>query len=523
MQIRKGIRMDMTRGAREALRRTVVMAVASVATLAVLGLVGTGTAEAAAVGSTTTESGAKVTLYEDGTLVQRTPDDLGKAIYTNPTDAPSYNVRYLHADSRGCGACHEDLGELLANIEYDHLDLRGENGEQLSVQSCIDCHETVPYMTHLYNFGELIHGIHYDIDMNCSTCHVVTDSYDGNERNDYQQVDGQFLLWDNAKYDTLWGITALDTVVGNFTYDQELRTSKLFTANWMGWESDYTRYGNEDGGVPRDEQMLRDWEITVVDLDGTRTTFRMGDLIDQIESVTDVRTMTCGINCMNGGLMGNVEITGIPLKTVLEMAGVNTDDVESLLILDSAQAAAQWDGYPFTYTELPDSPDLLVYKINGELLSWENGFPVINWGPGTSAASADVKEVCEIYCLPDPPGWGSGDAVPRIAVFHLKDGQIVEQGQPLHIEGVADSFNERITAIQFSLDNGQTWTEYETSGTHAGNWTHFDLEWTPEQTGAFVLCVRPIDETGTTSDSVARYLINVKTADEIAELTAAIE
>lgn len=515
--------MSMTKRAKGALHRATALTVASVLTLAALGLAGTSAAEAAAVGSTTTESGPKVTLYEDGALVQRTPDDLGTAIYTNPTEAPSYNVRYLHADTRGCGACHEDLGELLAGIEYDHLDLRGENGEQLSVRSCLDCHETQTYMTHQYNFGELIHGIHDGIDTSCSTCHAITDSYDGDHRNGYESVEGQFLLWDLAKYDMLRGISTLDTVAGTFTYDQDLLTDGLYTANWMGWDSDYTRYGNEDANVPRGEQMLLDWEITIIDLDGERTTFRMGDLIEQIESVTDVRTMTCDINCMNGGLMGNVEITGIPLKTVFKMAGVDTDKVESLLILDPAQAEAQWEGWPFTYTDTDDCPDLLVYKINGELLSWENGFPVVNWGSGTSAAPAAVKEVCEIYCLPDPPGWGSSDAVPTIAVFNLKDGQIAEQGQPLHIEGVADSFHERITAIQFSLDNGQTWTEYETADTHAGNWTHFDLEWTPEQTGAFVLCVRPIDETGTTSDSVARYLINVKTADEIAELTAAIE
>ena len=57
----------------------------------------------------TSETGAKITVLDEGTKIQRTPDDTGSAYYTNPPDAPSYNMTYLNADERGCGACHSDL------------------------------------------------------------------------------------------------------------------------------------------------------------------------------------------------------------------------------------------------------------------------------------------------------------------------------------------------------------------------------------------------------------------------------
>lgn len=69
----------------------------------------------------TSETGAKITVLDEGTKVQRTPDDTGSAYYTNPPDAPSYNMTYLNADERGCGACHSDLAELVASMQYDFI------------------------------------------------------------------------------------------------------------------------------------------------------------------------------------------------------------------------------------------------------------------------------------------------------------------------------------------------------------------------------------------------------------------
>ena len=51
--------------------------------------------------------------------VQRTPTEYQCYHWNRPYEGgTSYNNYYLDADNRGCGACHEDLGDALANMEY---------------------------------------------------------------------------------------------------------------------------------------------------------------------------------------------------------------------------------------------------------------------------------------------------------------------------------------------------------------------------------------------------------------------
>ena len=458
----------------------------------------------------TSETGAKITVLDEGTKIQRTPDDTGSAYYTNPPDAPSYNMTYLNADERGCGACHSDLAELVASMQYDHIDLRSNPSMQLTVENCLACHEENYYMTTMNTFGELIHGIHGTVEeASCMTCHAVTDSYSGDQYNGFEPVTGGLHLWDMAKYSLLHGITKAESIEGAFSFDQDLVSDSLFYANWMGWSTDYDRYANEDEGVPRDEGMLRDWEINLIDSQGKTTSFTMGELMDSIESVTDVRTMHCGINVTNAGLVNNVEVTGIPLAKVLERAGYDPASIPTLKILDPAQAEANWDGYPFPYIDSEDSPDLLVYEVNGELLSWANGFPVVNGQAGSSKAGADVKQVTDIYLYDEPMDADLTGALPVLGVFDLHDGQIVNLGDTLTVEGVADAFGYPIAAMEFSLD-GENWTSYPTTDAHAGNWVHWSFGWTPEEPGAYVLQVRAVDTAGTASFQPARYLINVK-------------
>ena len=100
-------------------------------------------------------------------------------------------------------------------------------------------------------------------------------------------------------------------------------------------------------------------------------------------------------------------------------------------------------------------------------------------------------------------------ALPVLGVFDLHDGQIVNLGDTLTVEGVADAFGYPIAAMEFSLD-GENWTSYPTTDAHAGNWVHWSFGWTPEEPGAYVLQVRAVDTAGTASFQPARYLINVK-------------
>lgn len=67
------------------------------------------------------EYAPEIRTLEDGTKVQRTPTEYQCYHWNRPYEGgTSYNNYYLDADNRGCGACHEDLGDALANMEYSH-------------------------------------------------------------------------------------------------------------------------------------------------------------------------------------------------------------------------------------------------------------------------------------------------------------------------------------------------------------------------------------------------------------------
>ena len=46
--------------------------------------------------------------------------------------------------------------------------------------------------------------------------------------------------------------------------------------------------------------------------------------------------------------------------------------------------------------------------------------------------------------------------------------QVYRVGEPIHFEGYADDYDKAMTGMQFSMDNGKTWTEYPTDGAPAG-------------------------------------------------------
>lgn len=79
-----------------------------------------------------------------------------------------------------------------------------------------------------------------------------------------------------------------------------------------------------------------------------------------------------------------------------------------------------------------------------------------------------------------------------------------EVGRPLVFEGYANDYDKRIKAVQFSLDDGETWTTYETPGTVPDKNLYWKFEYVPEQIGAYQLLIRSVNEDGVASPIPAR-------------------
>lgn len=171
-------------------------------------------------------------------------------------------------------------------------------------------------------------------------------------------------------------------------------------------------------------------------------------------------------------------------------------------------------------SEIEKDGAILAYEVNGERLKWVNGYPVTMWNGLDSAASC-IRNVCELRVVSDETikvfnGWKYEDDAdhyinkPAVGIYHFKEGQIIEADKPYTFEGSAEAFDEKIVALEYSLDLGKTWTRYETPDTNRKAWVYWYFTYTPEKPGAYVLSVRGVSESGLVTYEPEQIMFNAK-------------
>ncbi len=189
------------------------------------------------------------------------------------------------------------------------------------------------------------------------------------------------------------------------------------------------------------------------------------------------------------GLMGNARWRGVPLKLVLDKAGVQSGAVEVRFdAMDGPLIPATPDfAKSLTIDHARDGEVMLAYQMNGEDLPLLNGYPLRLVVPGYYGTYW-VKHVNEItvldkplanfwmesaYRVPDndchcvPAGAPAGKTVPigrlnvRSFITNLTDGAKVAAGRPTLVRGIAFDGGSGIKEVKFSADDGKTWTGVE--------------------------------------------------------------
>ena len=69
-------------------------------------------------------------------------------------------------------------------------------------------------------------------------------------------------------------------------------------------------------------------------------------------------------------------------------------------------------------------------------------------------------------------------------------------GAPIEFAGYVDDFDRTICAMEFSLDDGENWTDYDVSASTGDRWVHWAFEYTPEVPGTYCLLVSSVNERG---------------------------
>lgn len=444
----------------------------------------------------------KVTTLANGVQVQRTPTGASAGIY---------NTYFLNSDSRGCYACHTNLYNTMINMPMSvywqpetHMHTIGAGQTEVDVMECVGCHQVSGGAAPL---ADVIHAIHSKSSFNamggsCQSCHSIGS-------------DGSYELWDYVRYEKYMGISPVDVSTGEFTYDQTTLTDAddVFCLDWNHNDRDMMSYWGVVGGAPEtSEEELRAWPMIVTGESVEEKNYTMGELIDMDISETRVMTMACEINAPTGSMVANCEVTGISVKKLMELSGVEEDAVFSY-------NEPFWVPYTteLSMCDLTDDNALLVYKINGEMLTRAEGFPVQIWIAG-DAASLFLKNVSQLTVLDKTDDGTRSEEKhmyqpransPLVRVLNTEDGQIIKADEPYTIEGYAFALSGKVNAVEISMDQGASWTTFDTSDTDDDKWVYWRYTNTlPE--GSYVFYVRAVDEGGNATPIIEKLVLNAQ-------------
>jgi len=225
------------------------------------------------------------------------------------------------------------------------------------------------------------------------------------------------------------------------------------------------------------------------------------------------------------GAVSNAEWTGVPLRALLERAGLAEDACE--IVLEGADRGTPKEEpippKPISYVwSLPRAKAmqdevLIAYRMNGRDLPRDHGYPVRAIVPG-HYGMASVKWLTSIRAVREPlhgywqtsdyAYWDSMDGIPvrrPLGEMKLKS----EIARPCVYEtlppdriytvcGAAWAGETDVTEIAVSTDGGLTWAEAEfLDPVRRHAWRRWKFDWfTPKEPGQYTLLARAKDAAG---------------------------
>ncbi len=208
-------------------------------------------------------------------------------------------------------------------------------------------------------------------------------------------------------------------------------------------------------------------------------------------------TLTCVSNRLGGDLVGNARWLGVPLRTLLERAGVQSD-------ADQIVGRSQ-DGYTcgFPLEAAFDRDAIVAIGMNGEPLPLEHGFPARLVTPGLYGYVSATKWLTEIeltrfdtfdqYWV--PRGYAQKAPIKTMSRIDVpRSGQIVDAGDTV-IAGVAWAQTRGITKVEVSIDGGEYAEAELAEALTDDTWRQWRMPWTATA-GAHRLAVRCTDGDG---------------------------
>jgi DMSO/TMAO reductase YedYZ molybdopterin-dependent catalytic subunit len=220
------------------------------------------------------------------------------------------------------------------------------------------------------------------------------------------------------------------------------------------------------------------------------------------------------------GAVGHAEWTGVPLKLVLDRSGVEPDAVE--VLFEGADVGTEPDhpapmafarSLPVAKAMHPDT--LLAFRMNGELLDSNHGYPLRLFVPGWYGV-ASVKWLRRIEVVTEPfRGYFQsvkytigrktergveteivGPMMPKSEIIRPRDGDVLYLGAN-RLFGASWAGEDSVSRVEVSKDGGSTWSDATLIGPQAPySWTLWEYLWEAHDPGEIVVLARATSSRG---------------------------
>jgi len=237
---------------------------------------------------------------------------------------------------------------------------------------------------------------------------------------------------------------------------------------------------------------------------------------------------------LSNGAMGNARWTGVPLKKVLEKAGVKRGALQ--VAFDGLDRPPAGDGPDFVKAldidHALDGDVMLAWQMNGAELPFLNGYPLRLIVPGyygtywvKHLSSIEVLDksfdgfwMSTAYRIPNnpcacvEPGTAPGATTPigrftvRSFITSPSEGSQLPAQRATTVRGIAFDSGYGIAEVGFSSDDGRTW-QAASLGQDPGRYSfrEWTAPFTPRRKGPQTLRVRAVNRIGQTQPMTALW------------------
>ena len=239
------------------------------------------------------------------------------------------------------------------------------------------------------------------------------------------------------------------------------------------------------------------WKLTIDGMVEKELSYSYEDLLNRELVERDI-TLTCVSNEVGGILMGNARWLGIPLKELLDEAGVRSGATQIV-----GHSVDGWtSGFPTAVLD-QGKEAFLAIGMNGEPLPFQHGFPARLVVPGLYGYVSATKwltriemttlEKVDAYWV--PRGYAKEAPIKLASRIDVPRGLSTVPAGPTAIAGIAWAQTTGIAKVEVKIDD-EDWQEAELADEQNINtWRQWKLRW-DATSGQHQISVRATDKNG---------------------------